>query len=283
MKSCLHRTKWNSSNSHIMNQEHHKKSLHCTTPIWNVDSEKGMKNHMALGAHNAHHFIPSWLLLCCPLTTPISSWNYFLSDPSIYKFNELFKFHIQNSSSYSEKKMHAMTMLLAFCVVMLKLVNALTNEPTTLNKTCFDDIGFHLEFGIYQESCPEAEAIISSWVEMAISQDPRMAASLLRLHFHDCFVNASPSNLTFIYIHTHCFCPFLCICKQRLTSLMWIPFAGLWCFSVAWWYWQSHWWKNCSTQLELIKRVWSDRCNKIWSWISLSWNCFMCWCSCNCC
>ncbi|MED6145636.1 Peroxidase 40 [Stylosanthes scabra] len=39
----------------------------------------------------------------------------------------------------------------------------------------------------YKYSCPEAEAIIFSWVEQAISQDSRMAASLLRLHFHDCF------------------------------------------------------------------------------------------------
>ncbi|KAL0538048.1 hypothetical protein IC582_027042 [Cucumis melo] len=35
--------------------------------------------------------------------------------------------------------------------------------------------------------CPEAEAIVFSWVQTAISEDPRMAASLLRLHFHDCF------------------------------------------------------------------------------------------------
>lgn len=39
--------------------------------------------------------------------------------------------------------------------------------------------------------CPEAEAIIFSWIQTAIAEDPRMAASLLRLHFHDCFVNES--------------------------------------------------------------------------------------------
>ncbi|OIT04226.1 peroxidase 40 [Nicotiana attenuata] len=58
------------------------------------------------------------------------------------------------------------------------------------NKTCIDDATIVLSFGLYQNSCPEAEAIIYSWVERAVSQDPRMAASLLRLHFHDCFVNA---------------------------------------------------------------------------------------------
>lgn len=55
-----------------------------------------------------------------------------------------------------------------------------------------DEIGGGLlgtEF--YRFGCPEAEAIIFSWVYKAVIEDSRMAASLLRLHFHDCFVNAS--------------------------------------------------------------------------------------------
>ncbi|KAG4929430.1 hypothetical protein JHK85_046939 [Glycine max] len=50
-----------------------------------------------------------------------------------------------------------------------------------------DSSGCPLGTDIYQYTCPEAEAIIFSWVEQAVSQDSRMAASLLRLHFHDCF------------------------------------------------------------------------------------------------
>lgn len=45
--------------------------------------------------------------------------------------------------------------------------------------------------------CPEAEAIVFSWVQTVIAEDPRMAASLLRLHFHDCFVNESRTVLPF--------------------------------------------------------------------------------------
>ena len=76
-------------------------------------------------------------------------------------------------------------------MMLIKLVIALAKTPTTLNTTCAGDIGVFLQFGVYQESCPEAQPIILSWVQSAISEEPRMAASLLRLHFHDCFVNAS--------------------------------------------------------------------------------------------
>lgn len=88
-----------------------------------------------------------------------------------------------------------------FCLLLLKLSIAFANyapNPTALNETCLDDISIVLKINLYKDSCPEAEPIIFSWVQNAVSQDSRMAASLLRLHFHDCFVNASQS---FIYYY----------------------------------------------------------------------------------
>lgn len=43
----------------------------------------------------------------------------------------------------------------------------------------------------YSFSCPQANDIVMSVLEDVIAKDPRMAASLLRLHFHDCFVQVS--------------------------------------------------------------------------------------------
>ncbi|KAF8680632.1 hypothetical protein HU200_045661 [Digitaria exilis] len=39
----------------------------------------------------------------------------------------------------------------------------------------------------YDRSCPRAMATIKSAVNVAVAQEARMGASLLRLHFHDCF------------------------------------------------------------------------------------------------
>jgi len=43
----------------------------------------------------------------------------------------------------------------------------------------------------YNMVCPQALPIIKSVVQRAIFRERRMGASLLRLHFHDCFVNVS--------------------------------------------------------------------------------------------
>lgn len=47
----------------------------------------------------------------------------------------------------------------------------------------------------YDKSCPEALSIVNSTVVEAISKERRMGASLLRLHFHDCFVNGCDGSI----------------------------------------------------------------------------------------
>ncbi|EMS63439.1 Peroxidase 52 [Triticum urartu] len=52
-------------------------------------------------------------------------------------------------------------------------------------------VSAELSAEFYDESCPDALDIIEDAVRAAVSKESRMGASLLRLHFHDCFVNAS--------------------------------------------------------------------------------------------
>ena len=48
-----------------------------------------------------------------------------------------------------------------------------------------------LTASFYKQSCPQLPTIVSGIVAQAVAKEARMAASLLRLHFHDCFVNVS--------------------------------------------------------------------------------------------
>ena len=47
----------------------------------------------------------------------------------------------------------------------------------------------------YKSSCPNVSKIVRREVKKALTNEMRMAASLLRLHFHDCFVNVSFSDI----------------------------------------------------------------------------------------
>ncbi|KAL5713338.1 peroxidase [Ranunculus cassubicifolius] len=47
----------------------------------------------------------------------------------------------------------------------------------------------------YDRSCPKAHEIVNSIVAKAVAKEARMAASLLRLHFHDCFVKGCDASI----------------------------------------------------------------------------------------
>ena len=81
---------------------------------------------------------------------------------------------------------------------------------------CFIGISSsQLSSDFYSTTCPNALSTIKSVVDSAVSNEARMGASLLRLHFPDCFVQASQltqlhqssfitSNFMFIvHLHTH--------------------------------------------------------------------------------
>ncbi|KAI3911322.1 hypothetical protein MKW98_010209 [Papaver atlanticum] len=52
-----------------------------------------------------------------------------------------------------------------------------------------------LSTSFYQKVCPEALPTIKKVVTDAINRERRMGASLLRLHFHDCFVNGCDGSV----------------------------------------------------------------------------------------
>ncbi|KAJ0641157.1 putative peroxidase [Helianthus annuus] len=52
-----------------------------------------------------------------------------------------------------------------------------------------------LKVGFYNKMCPDAESIVGGFVRSATEFDPRVPAFLLRLHFHDCFVQGCDGSV----------------------------------------------------------------------------------------
>ncbi|KDP25489.1 hypothetical protein JCGZ_20645 [Jatropha curcas] len=52
-----------------------------------------------------------------------------------------------------------------------------------------------LSSNFYDSTCPNALSTIRTVVDSAVDSDPRMAASLIRLHFHDCFVQGCDGSV----------------------------------------------------------------------------------------
>ncbi|KAF7144164.1 hypothetical protein RHSIM_Rhsim05G0140500 [Rhododendron simsii] len=65
------------------------------------------------------------------------------------------------------------------------LLFLLSNTPTNAQLTST----------FYDNTCPNALTSIRTSIRKAVSSERRMAASLIRLHFHDCFVQGCDASI----------------------------------------------------------------------------------------
>lgn len=68
-----------------------------------------------------------------------------------------------------------------------------------------------LKVGYYAETCPEAEGIVREVMARALAREARSVASVMRLQFHDCFVNVSRRLL----YPTHLISPSIALPSRR--------------------------------------------------------------------
>ncbi|VAH65829.1 unnamed protein product [Triticum turgidum subsp. durum] len=52
-----------------------------------------------------------------------------------------------------------------------------------------------LQIGFYHDKCPQAEAVVKGVMEKAISQNPGNGAAMIRMLFHDCFVEGCDASV----------------------------------------------------------------------------------------
>ncbi|PWA65612.1 heme peroxidase [Artemisia annua] len=84
--------------------------------------------------------------------------------------------------SHTNEKKHTRSVgrmnntLIVMCTMIISCCKILAISETSLR------------VGFYDETCPDAESIVNGFVKDAARFDNQMPAILLRLHFHDCFV-----------------------------------------------------------------------------------------------
>lgn len=56
----------------------------------------------------------------------------------------------------------------------------------------------------YNASCPKLQTVVRAAMVDVVRKEPRMAASILRLFFHDCFPNVRLPCLNSLFFFFHC-------------------------------------------------------------------------------
>ncbi|CAL5095643.1 unnamed protein product [Urochloa decumbens] len=91
---------------------------------------------------------------------------------------------------WSERRRRPPPLLLVAAAVVVA-VTALASSPEAA-----------LQVGFYRETCPIAEDVVLEEMKLIVMEDATVAPSLLRMHYHDCFVqvwNNQPAHARYLF------------------------------------------------------------------------------------
>lgn len=81
-------------------------------------------------------------------------------------------------------------------LIIYVLIGALLQMEITTTGLGFSFRGVDgLRMDYYLFTCPFADQIVKSAVDTALQNDPALAAGLLRMHFHDCFIEGCDGSI----------------------------------------------------------------------------------------
>lgn len=73
-------------------------------------------------------------------------------------------------------------LLLVSCIVFLSSTSEAFDYPPLVKGLSFD---------FYKTTCPSLESVVRNYLKQEFKKNIGLAAALLRVHFHDCFVQVS--------------------------------------------------------------------------------------------
>lgn len=109
-----------------------------------------------------------------------------------YKYQIVITFHHNKPTLDPQESRRKM----ATSISIIMLATLLTIAPLCFSRKTNTA---YLYSQFYDLSCPNAIEIVKSIVSSAVAKETCMAVSLLRLHFHDCFVKVSQLILIYFF------------------------------------------------------------------------------------
>ncbi|XP_078149125.1 cationic peroxidase SPC4-like [Carex rostrata] len=90
-----------------------------------------------------------------------------------------------------------MATIMNFFFVTLFLATSLSVTPFAVNADSYTypPLETDLSFSFYKSTCPQLEPIVRNYLRNTFKTDIGLAAGLLRLHFHDCFVQGCDASV----------------------------------------------------------------------------------------